>query len=200
MRNVFVTLMSHRYCLYFRYMYSKIMLEVISMELKDRLKELRTNANLTQDDLANQIFVSRTLVSKWESGDRYPSKDNLARLAVLFQIPQDELIGGKKEKDTYNRYNIISIAYSSICGVTVLGLLVMMIFAIIERVTINDGWTGIGGFMISIVFVLPLILGLVLFEAITLKKKNGYKTLELYSIFVLILVWLLSIPTYLYLI
>ena len=111
------------------------------MELKDRLKELRTNANLTQDDLANQIFVSRTLVSKWESGDRYPSKDNLARLAVLFQIPQDELIGGKKEKDTYNRYNIISIAYSSICGVTVLGLLVMMIFAIIERVNINDGWT-----------------------------------------------------------
>ena len=170
------------------------------MELKDRLKELRTNANLTQDDLANQIFVSRTLVSKWESGDRYPSKDNLARLAVLFQIPQDELIGGTKEKDTYNRYNIISIAYSSICGVTVLGLLVMMIFAIIERVTINDGWTGIGGFMISIVFVLPLILGLVLFEAITLKKKNGYKTLELYSIFVLILVWLLSIPMYLYLI
>ena len=170
------------------------------MELKDRLKELRTDANLTQDDLANQIFVSRTLVSKWESGDRYPSKDNLARLAVLFQIPQDELIGSTKEKDTYNRYNIISIAYSSICGVTVLGLLVMMIFAIIERVTINDAWTGIGGFMISIVFVLPLILGLVLFEAITLKKKNGYKTLELYSIFVLILVWLLSIPTYLYLI
>lgn len=170
------------------------------MELKDRLKELRTNANLTQEDLANQIFVSRTLVSKWESGDRYPSKDNLARLAVLFQIPQEELIGGEKEKDTYNRYNIISIAYSSICGVTALGLLVMMIFAIIERVTINDGWTGIGGFMISIVFVLPLIIGLVLFEAITLKKKNGYKTLELYSIFTLILVWLLSIPTYLYLI
>lgn len=38
------------------------------MELKDRLKELRANANLTQEDLANKIFVSRTLVSKWESG------------------------------------------------------------------------------------------------------------------------------------
>ena len=170
------------------------------MELKDRLKELRANANLTQEDLANQIFVSRTLVSKWESGDRYPSKDNLARLAVLFQIPQDELIGGQKEKDKYNKYNIISIAYSSVCGVMALGLIVMMIIAVVERLTINDGWTGIGGFIISIVFVLPIILGLVLFEAITLKKKNGYKTMELYSLFTLILVWLLSIPTYLYMV
>ena len=170
------------------------------MELKDKLKELRAKANLTQEDLANQIFVSRTLVSKWESGDRYPSKDNLARLAVLFQIPQDELIGGQKEKDKYNKYNIISIAYSSVCDVLTLGLVVLMIIAVVERLTINDGWTGIGGFMISIVFVLPFILGLVLFEAITLKKKNGYKTMELYSLFALILVWLLSIPTYLYLV
>lgn len=170
------------------------------MELKDKLKELRAQANLTQEDLANQIFVSRTLVSKWESGDRYPSKDNLARLAVLFQIPQDELIGGQSEKDKYNKYNIISIAYSSVCGVLTLGLVVMMIMAVVERLTVNDGWTGIGGFMVSIVFVLPLILILVLFETFTLKKKNGYKTMELYSMFALILVWLMSIPTYLYLI
>ena len=170
------------------------------MELKDKLKELRANANLTQEDLANQIFVSRTLVSKWESGDRYPSKDNLARLAVLFQIPQEELIGGQKEKDKYNKYNIISIAYSSVCGVMTFGLVVMMIMAVVERITINDGWTGIGSFMVSIVFVLPVIVGLVLFEAITLKKKNGYKSLELYSLFTLIIVWLLSIPTYLYVI
>ena len=81
-----------------------------------------------------------------------------------------------------------------------IGLVVMMIIAVVERLTINDGWTGIGGFMMSIVFVLPFILGLVLFEAITLKKKNGYKTMELYSLFTLILVWLLSIPTYLYVI
>ncbi|MBE6715974.1 MAG: helix-turn-helix transcriptional regulator [Ruminococcaceae bacterium] len=170
------------------------------MELKDRLKELRANANLTQEALANQIFVSRTLVSKWESGERYPSKDNLARLAVMFQISQEELIGGKKEKDKYNKYNILSIAYSSVCGVMTLGLITMMIIAVIERVTLNDGWTGMGGFIICLTYILPIILALVLFETITLKKKNGYKILELYSIFTLILVWLLSIPAYLYMI
>lgn len=176
------------------------MVEVIPMELKDRLKELRSKSNLTQEDLANQIFVSRTLVSKWESGDRYPNKDNLARLAVLFQIPQDELIGGQKEKDKYNKYNILSIAYSVVCCVMALGLIALMIIAIIERITLNDGWTGIGGVVICIVWVLPVILGLVLIETITLKKKNGYKTLELYSLFSLILVWLLSIPAYLYMV
>lgn len=170
------------------------------MELKDKLKELRTKANLTQEDLANQIFVSRTLVSKWESGDRYPSKDNLARLAVFFKISQDELIGGQTEKDKYSRYNVLSLAYSAVCGVIALGLIVMMIVAIIERITLNNGWTGIGGFMICVVFILPCILGLVLFETITLKKKNGYKNLELYSLFALILVWLLSIPAYLYMV
>lgn len=170
------------------------------MEFKDKLKELRNNANLTQEELANQIYVSRTLVSKWESGDRYPSMSNLARLAILFQIPQDELIGEQKERDNYNKYNIISIAYSSVCGVMTLGLLIMMILAIIERVSLNDGWTGVGGFIICVVFILPIILALVLFEAITLKKKNGYKTLELYSLFAMILVWLTSIPVYLFMI
>ena len=170
------------------------------MEFKEKLKELRNNANLTQEELANQIFVSRTLVSKWESGDRYPSMANLTRLAILFQIPQEELIGGQKERDKYNRYNIISIAYSSVCGVMTLGLLIMMILAIIERVSLNDGWTGVGGFIICVVFILPIILALVLFEAITLKKKNGYKTLELYSLFAMILVWLTSIPVYLFMI
>ena len=170
------------------------------MEFKDRIKELRINANLTQEELANRLYVSRTLVSKWESGARYPSKDNLNRLALLFQVSQENLLGGRGELKKYDRYNGISIAYSLVCGAVTLGLLWLMIFAIIERITLNDGWTGIGGFMICIVFVLPVILALTLFEVITLKKKNGYKTLELYSLLSMILIWLLSVPIYLYMI
>lgn len=170
------------------------------MELKDKLKELRNNAGLTQETLASQIFVSRTLISKWESGERYPNKDNLARLAVFFHITPEELIGSKKENDKYNKYNIISIVYSAICSTVSLGLLILMLFAIVETLKFKDGWTGMGGYIISVVFVLPVILSLVLYEAITLKKKNGYKTFELYGIFVLILIWLISIPVYLFMI
>ena len=170
------------------------------MELKDKLRELRTSSGLTQEALANQIFVSRTLISKWESGERYPSKDNLARLAVFFRISQEELIGGKKENEKYNKYNVISLLYSFVCGAVTLGLVALLIFAVIEKFTLGDGWTGIGGYMISVVFVLPVIFVLVLLETLMLKKKNGYKTLELYAVFSLILVWLISIPVYLYMI
>ena len=166
------------------------------MELKEKLKALRTAANLTQEELAGRIFVSRTLVSKWESGDRYPSKDNLARLSLLFDISQDELIGKQKEKYAYNKYNIISILFSAFCCILTLILIVLFVLAVIE----NGDLTGMGGFMICIVYVLPVIISLVLFETITLKKKNGYKNLELYSLFSLILVWLISILGYLYLI
>ena len=169
------------------------------MELKDRLKNLRAEANLTQEDFANKIFVSRTLVSKWESGDRYPSKINLAQIAVLFQIPQEELIGEKKEKTKYNVYNIISIIFSSVCNIITLGLLVLFIRAAIEKATLNNGWTNIGGLMLCYL-ILPIIIVVVLFEAITLRKKNGYKTLELYSLLGMILSWLLSIAAYLYVI
>ena len=169
------------------------------MELKDRLKNLRAEANLTQEDFANKIFVSRTLVSKWESGDRYPSKINLARIAVLFQIPQEELIGEKKEKTKYNVYNIISIIFSSVCNIVTLGLVVLFIRFFVEKAPLNSAWTNIGGIMICY-FVLPVIIVLVLFEAITLRKKNGYKTLELYSLLGMILSWLLSVAAYLYII
>ena len=170
------------------------------MELKDKLRELRTSSGLTQEALANQIFVSRTLVSKWESGERYPSKDNLARLAVFFRVSQEELIGGKKENEKYNKYNVISLLYSFVCGAVSVGLIILMIFAVIERFTLGDGWTGMGGYIISVVFVLPVIFVLVLLETLMLKKKNGYKTLELYAVFSLILVWLISIPVYLFMI
>ena len=170
------------------------------MELKDNLRELRNNAGLTQEALASQIFVSRTLISKWESGERYPNKDNLARLAVFFRVSQEELIGGKKENEKYNKYNIISLLYSSVCAVVTLGLVALMIFAVIEKFTLGDGWTGLGGYVICVVFVLPVIFLLVLFEFVMLKKKNGYKTLELYSVFALLLVWIISIPVYLFMI
>ncbi len=170
------------------------------MELKDKLKELRTQAGLTQEELANRLYVSRTLVSKWESGNRYPGADSLARLAILFSTTREELIGGQKEKDTYNRYNVVSLIYSVVCGILALGLIALLIWAAIEESLLHSGWTGLGGFVISIVWVLPVVVILTLYELITLKKKNGYKTLELYSLFSLILVWLISIVIYLYMI
>ena len=170
------------------------------MELKDKLKKLRTDANLTQEDLANQIFVSRTLISKWESGDRYPSKDSLARLAIAFQVAPEELIGDQMANDRYKRYRVLSIVYSVLCILAALLFAGMFLFALVERMHLGNGWTGIGGFVFSITLGVPIITVLVVIEMVMLKKKNGYKTLELYSLLALILTWLLSVPAYLYMV
>ena len=57
-----------------------------------KLQELRKNKGLTQEELAEKLFVSRTAVSKWESGRGYPSIDSLKEIARFFSVTIDDLI------------------------------------------------------------------------------------------------------------
>ena len=63
------------------------------MEFNEKLQSLRRAWQLTQEELAEAIFVSRTAVSKWESGRGYPSIDSLKELSRFFRVSIDELIG-----------------------------------------------------------------------------------------------------------
>ena len=69
------------------------------MDFNERLKELRKNKGLTQEELASKLYVSRTAVSKWESGKGYPSIDILKSLACFFEISIDELISNNEVLD-----------------------------------------------------------------------------------------------------
>ena len=59
------------------------------MEFKDRLKELRLRHKLSQAQLAESIFVSRSAIAKWENGLGYPNEDSLQALIDFFCVPQD---------------------------------------------------------------------------------------------------------------
>ena len=63
------------------------------MDFNEKLQSLRKARQLTQEELAEAIFVSRTAVSKWESGRGYPSIDSLKELSRFFRVSIDELIG-----------------------------------------------------------------------------------------------------------
>ncbi len=63
------------------------------MEFNEKLQELRKNRSLTQEELAEALFVSRTAISKWESGRGYPSIDSLKEIARFFSVTIDDLIG-----------------------------------------------------------------------------------------------------------
>ena len=63
-----------------------------NMEFNEKLQELRKNKELTQEELAESLYVSRTAVSKWESGDSVPDITNCVKLASLYKISLDELV------------------------------------------------------------------------------------------------------------
>ena len=70
--------------------------EADDMEFNDKLQELRKARGLTQEELAEALFVSRTAISKWESGRGYPSIDSLKQIANYFSISIDELLSGER--------------------------------------------------------------------------------------------------------
>lgn len=75
------------------------------MEFNEKLQELRKQKGLTQEALAEALFVSRTAVSKWESGRGYPNIDSLKGIAKFFGVTVDQLLSGDElltlaEEDT----------------------------------------------------------------------------------------------------
>ena len=69
----------------------------MTIETANRLYELRKDHNLSQEELAEKLGVSRQAVSKWERSEASPDTDNLIALAKIYDLTLDELIYGKKE-------------------------------------------------------------------------------------------------------
>ena len=63
------------------------------VNMGDKLKSLRTEKKLTQKQIADQIGLAISTVSSYESGSRYPSYDVLVRLAHIFHVSTDYLLG-----------------------------------------------------------------------------------------------------------
>ena len=62
------------------------------MEFNQKLQELRKQKGLTQEELAVSLYVSRTAISKWESGRGYPNIDSLKAIAKFFSLTVDNLL------------------------------------------------------------------------------------------------------------
>lgn len=66
------------------------------MEFNEKLQQLRKQKGLTQEELAEKLYVSRAAVSKWESGRGYPSIDSLKAIAGYFSVSLDVLLSGEE--------------------------------------------------------------------------------------------------------
>ena len=92
----------------------------------DRLKELRINANLTQDELASKLSISRSAVAKWEQGRGIPNKESLQDICNLFNIDENNLFSYNdlekniKENRKINRLKTILIIIISSIAIMLL--------------------------------------------------------------------------------
>ena len=66
------------------------------MDFGGKLQELRKSRGMTQEELAEALFVSRTAISKWESGRGYPNIDSLKEISAFFGVTIDELLTGER--------------------------------------------------------------------------------------------------------
>lgn len=108
------------------------------MDFGEKLKALRTERGLTQEQLAAKLYVSRTAVSKWETGGGSPNLDSLQAVARLFDVSVDDLLS-TDDLIVLARDERRSTARSS--GMLSFGLLdvLAVVFAFIPLYGVDDG-------------------------------------------------------------
>ena len=148
------------------------------MEFHLKLQELRKRRNLTQEELAQALFVLRTAISKWESGRGYPNIESLKAISKYFSISVDELLSGgelltlaeEEQREREKRFRV------RICGMLdcAMALLLFLPFfgqpaqGRIEAVSL----LALEGFAYTKIPALALVCGTVLWGVLTLAFGN----------------------------
>ena len=109
------------------------------MELNEKLQELRKKRGLTQEELAESLYVSRTAISKWESGRGYPSSDSLQEISKFFSVSIDDLLSGEKiisiaeKENKANMQNICDLLFGVVDFMSI-----MLIILPLYPMPVND--------------------------------------------------------------
>lgn len=128
------------------------------MKFNENLKYLRKEANLTQEQFAEKLNVSRQAVTKWESGQSYPDIQNLKEMADMFNVTMDALVGdiGSKKESVINK-KINDVGYFIFAMIILLAISISSISESIGFITGNEDGKiisyiilGIVGFLLTI--------------------------------------------------
>ena len=70
----------------------------LMLDFKNRIKQLRIQKSLTQDQAAQRLWVTKSTISAYEMGTKYPSLDMLIKLAAMYNVTTDYLLGVDKKR------------------------------------------------------------------------------------------------------
>lgn len=139
------------------------------MELSTQIKRYRTNMNLSQEELAEKVYVTRQTISNWENSKNYPDIHSLLLLSSLFNISLDQLIKGdidimkeeisKSELQKFNRYGTV--------------FAILLITCVVSFVPLTIFLDYYGLIISAILFVVTFIISL---KVEKLKKENNIQT------------------------
>ena len=149
------------------------------MEFNEKLQELRKQKGLTQQEVADSLYVSRTAISKWESGRGYPNIDSLKNISELFSVTIDELLSGDEiltiaEENTKQKENHIRDLCFGLLDICALMLLFLPFFAhkadgVIRGVSLLS-LTAISSYL-KIVY-LVVVIAIILMGVLTIVLQN----------------------------
>ena len=150
------------------------------MEFNEKLQELRKRRGLTQEELAEALYVSRTAISKWDSGRGYPSSDSLKAIAGYFSVTIDELLSGDevlaiaeedhKQKEMQSRDLVFGLLDCSCAIFFFLPFFGQRVDGIIQEVSLLS-LTGVASYMRAAYFV--VIAALILTGLLTFALQNS---------------------------
>lgn len=140
------------------------------MELGTQIKKLRNECSMSQDELAQRVYVSRQTISNWENDKSYPDVNSLVLLSEVFDTSIDTLIKGDVEimKEQVNEQDRVEFnQLSQIFGI-------MFLIAIIIPVPLAL-FLGLIGVAIYVIY-----LGIVMYVAILVEKKKKALDIQTY--------------------
>ena len=156
------------------------------MEFNEKLQELRKQKGLTQEELAEALFVSRTAISKWESGRGYPNIDSLKAIAKFFGLTIDELLSSNelleiaeentKQKENYFRDLVFDLLDISASLFLFIPLFAQRANGMIETVSLLH-LTQIAPYLKTTYYA--AVIGIILSGILTLSLQNSRQTIWL---------------------
>ena len=149
------------------------------MEFNEKLQELRKQKGITQEELAQSLYVSRTAISKWESGRGYPSIDSLKTIARFFGVTVDELLSGDewltiaeedtKQKEKHFRDLVFGLLDCSIAMFFFLPFFGQTVDGLLQEVSLLS-LSEIAPYLRTAYFV--VVIGIILWGVLTLALQN----------------------------
>jgi transcriptional regulator with XRE-family HTH domain len=138
------------------------------MEFNEKLQELRKSRSLTQEELAEALFVSRAAISKWESGRGYPSIDSLKEISRFFSVTIDDLICSEEmiSAAENEKREFVDKSFSLICNTMDILLAILLFIPAFgngsgSSATVSlFGLTGIS-FWVKTVFIVIIVITII---------------------------------------